>query len=133
MATNPIPLDVPLPDILHEVDGTYRVKGTRISLFDIVTAYNERWIGPHAMVFYYPTVSLYDVEKVLEFYHANAAAVDDWVRRWKAEGDGRRTAGRQLDVAELRRRYEAKKAAAAAAPANGAVPTGDPVTPGGRA
>jgi uncharacterized protein (DUF433 family) len=87
MATNPIPLNVPLPDILEEVDGTYRVKGTRIGLFDIVTAYNERWIGPQGMVHHYPTVSVYEVEKVLEFYRANAAAVDDWVRRWKAEGE----------------------------------------------
>lgn len=87
MTTNPVELTVPLPPVLEAVDGTYRVKGTRISLFDIVTAYNERWVGPQAMVFHYPSLSLYQVEKVFEFYHANAAAVDDWVRRWKAEGE----------------------------------------------
>ena len=80
----PVELTVPLPDILEEVDGEYKVTGHRITLYHIVTAFNERWIGPHSMVFHYPTLSLYEIEKVLEFYRANQEAVLDYVRRYKA-------------------------------------------------
>ena len=79
-----VKLTVPLPDILEEVGGEYRVKGHRITLYHIVTAHNERWIGPHAMVFHFPTLSLYEIEKVLEFYRANQEAVLDFVRQYRA-------------------------------------------------
>lgn len=75
-----------------------------------MTAYTDDRIGPRAMVFHYPTVSLYEVEKVLEFYHANAAAVDDWVRRWKAEWDRLEASlPRGPSEAELRARLAARQ------------------------
>jgi uncharacterized protein (DUF433 family) len=109
----PLKLSVPLPDVLHETDGDIRVKGSRISLYHIVTAYNEQWIGPHAMVFYYPTLSLVEIQKVLAFYHANQTAVDEYVREYRAEIDRQRASAKTLNVEELRRRFQAIRAAKA--------------------
>ena len=106
-----VKLTVPLPDILEEVGGEYRVKGHRITLYHIVTAHDERWIGPHAMVFHFPTLSLYEIEKVLEFYQANQEAVLDFVRQYRAVLDRQYEEGNKLDMTELRERFEAKLAA----------------------
>lgn len=132
MESEHIPLNLPLPHFLEEVDGEYRLKGHRVSLFNVVGAY---WDGlePWAMVFHYASLSLHEIERVVEFYHANRAAVDDFMRRYQAALDRQRAAGKTYDRDELRRRYEAKLAARAA-PANGsavrpvepAAPTGAP-------
>jgi len=100
-----------LPDVLHEQDGEIRVKGHRISLYHIVTAYNEKWIGAEAMVFYYPTLSLDEIRKVLDFYHANRAEVDEYVRACKAESRRQEAlySGRGPTREELLRRLEEKK------------------------
>lgn len=37
------------------------------------------------MAFHYPSLSLYEIERVFEFYHANEAAVNDFARRYRAE------------------------------------------------
>lgn len=118
MESNPIPLNVPLPHFLEEVDGEYRLKGHRISLFNVITA-NRNGIAPHAMVFYYGSLSLYEIRQVFEFYEANREAVNDFVDRYQAALDRQRAAGKQLDLEKVRRRYEEKRAAAAAAQANG--------------
>ena len=76
-------LSVPLPDVLHESDGEIRIKGSRITLYHIVTAYDEKWISAHMMVFHYPTLSLREIEQVLAFYEANKAAVSEYVREYK--------------------------------------------------
>ncbi len=108
----PLKLSVPLPDVLHEIDGEIRVKGHRISLYDIVTASDEQWISAEAMVFYYPTLSYDEIRKVLAFYEANRVAVDEYVRQYRADIDQQRAAGKKLDVEELRRRIAAKSVAA---------------------
>jgi uncharacterized protein (DUF433 family) len=113
----PLKLSVPLPEILHEIDGDIRVKGHRISLYDIIFAYNERWVCAHAMVFYYPTLSLDEIQKVLAFYHANEAAVHEYIAEYKARIDQIRATGKHLDVEELRRRLAAKQAAVNGKPA----------------
>jgi uncharacterized protein (DUF433 family) len=112
----PLKLSVPLPDVLHEIDGDIRVKGHRISLYHIIAAYDEQWIGPEAMVFYYPTLSYDEIQKVFAFYRANQAAVDEYVRKYRAEIDRQRATGKTLDVEELRRRFKAIQAAAANSP-----------------
>lgn len=83
MLTDPIPLNVPLPHFLEEVDEEYRLKGHRISLFNVITA-NRHGIAPHAMVFYFGSLSLYEIQAVFEFYEANRAAVDDFVDRYQS-------------------------------------------------
>lgn len=106
----PVKLSVPLPDILEEVDGEYKVKGHRITLYHILSAYNEHWVGPHAMVFYYPTLSLNEIEKVLAFYHANQEAVLDYAKRYRAELDRLEASlPRGPSRAELVARFEARR------------------------
>jgi uncharacterized protein (DUF433 family) len=105
----PLKLSVPLPDVLHEIDGDIRVKGHRISLYDIVFAYNEHWVGPHAMVFYYPTLSLDEIQKVLAFYQANQAAVLEYVAECKALEEAAMATMKRLPIEEYRRRFEAMR------------------------
>lgn len=111
----PVKLMAQLPDVLEEVDGEYRVKGHRITLYHVVTAHSERWIGPHAMVFYYPTLSLHEIEQVLAFYRANRDAVDDYVRRYKAVLERQEAElPRGPSRAELLARLEARRTGQAA-------------------
>lgn len=131
MPTNPIPLNVPLPHFLEEVDEEYRLTGHRISLFDVITA-SRNGVAPYAMVFHFGSLSLYEVRQVFEFYEANRAAVNDFVDRYQAALDRQRAAGKTYDREELRRRYEAKRAAVASASANGtAGHTAAPAAPAG--
>ena len=95
----PLKLSVPLPDVLHEIDGDIRVKGHRISLYDIVFASDYHWISPEAMVFYYPTLSYDEIQKVFEFYRANRVAVDEYVAECKARID--QTAAKPAGLAPL--------------------------------
>lgn len=117
----PLKLSVPLPDVLHEIDGEIRVKGHRISLYHIIAASNEHWISPEAMVFYYPTLSYDEIRKVFAFYEANRSAVDEYIREYTADIDQQRAAGKTLDVEGLRRRLKAMQSKVTTPPeANGA-------------
>lgn len=100
-----------LPDVLHEQDGEIRVKGHRISLYHIITAYNEKWITAEGMVFHYPTLSLDEIRKVLDFYQANEAEVDEYVRAYKEELRRQEAlySGKGPTKEELLRRLEEKK------------------------
>ena len=104
-----VELAIPLPDVLEEVGGEYRVKGHRITLFDIVTAANEIGLEAQGMVLHYPSLSLQEIESVFEFYRANVTTVEDFCRSYQEVLDRQRAAGKQLDIEALRRRYEAMK------------------------
>lgn len=116
-----VELSVPLPDVLHEMGGEYRVKGSRITLYHVVSAYHNG-IAPHAMVFYYPTLSLDEIEKVIGFYNANRVAVDEFMAAYQATLDQQRSTGKTLDTQELRRRFEAIRAEKGPTGANGQAP-----------
>jgi uncharacterized protein (DUF433 family) len=109
----PLKLSVPLPDVLHEVDGDIRVKGHRISLYHIISAYNNQWIGPEAMVFYYPTLSYDEIQKVFAFYRANRAVVDEYVRECEARMEAVMATAKRVPIEEYRRRFEAMRAKSA--------------------
>jgi uncharacterized protein (DUF433 family) len=102
----PLKLSVPLPEVLHEVDGDIRVKGHRISLYDIVRAHDNHWISPEGMVFYYPTLSYDEICKVFEFYRANQAAVDEYVAECKAREGAFLAMAKPVPMEEYRRRFE---------------------------
>lgn len=102
----PLKLSVPLPDVLHEVDGDIRVKGHRISLYDIIRAHDHHWISPEGMVFYYPTLSYDEICKVFEFYWANQAAVDEYVATCKAREAAFLATAKPVPMAEYRQRFE---------------------------
>ena len=105
-----VELAVPLPDILEEVDGEYRVKGHRITLYHVISAYRNG-IVPHAMVFYYPTLSLAEIERVFVFYEANRAIVDEFLEKYNAVLNEQRRTGKTLDRAELLRRFQVMREA----------------------
>ena len=46
-----------LPSILEERGGEIVVKGHRITLFHVMSAYLEKGISPEGMVFYYSSLS----------------------------------------------------------------------------
>ena len=62
-------------------------------------------------MFYYPTLSLFEIEQVVAFYHANQTAVLDFCTRYRAVLDRQYEEGDKIDMGELRRRFEAKQAA----------------------
>jgi uncharacterized protein (DUF433 family) len=105
-----VELAVPLPDVLEEVDGEYRLKGHRITLYHVISAYRNG-IVPHAMVFYYPTLSLAEIERVFAFYEANRATVDEFLEKYNAVLNEQRRAGKTLDRAELLRRFQVMREA----------------------
>lgn len=112
-------LYAPLPPILHEAGGEYRVRGHRISLYHIVSAYQDKWIGPEMMVFHFPSLSYDEIRAVFEFYRANYAAVEDFRKRYKAALDDMYAGLEGVNISVLRARFEAMKAAKAAAGADG--------------
>jgi len=126
----PLRLSVPLPDVLHEVDGDIRVKGHRISLYHIIAAANKHWISPEAMVFYYPTLSYDEIQEVFAFYQANRVVVDAYVRECDARMEAVMATVKRVPIEEYRRRFEAMRAKSAEV--NGTVhpsPTEAPHTP----
>ena len=68
-----------------EVDGVFRVAGTRVSLDSLVYLFREGH-SPESMVESYPTLSLEKVYGALAFYLANQGLVDQYLR------DGERAA-----------------------------------------
>lgn len=117
----PVELNVPLPPVLELVGGEYRVKGHRITLYHVLSAADQHWLTPEAMVFYYPSLSYDEVRQVFAFYDANRAAVDEYLRAYRAALDKQYEEGNKIDMAELRRRFaELQAAKAAGGHANGA-------------
>jgi uncharacterized protein (DUF433 family) len=99
-----------LPDVLHEHDGEIRVKGHRITLYHVLSAYNAG-ISAHAMVFYYPTLSFDEIQRVLAFYEANREEVEDYLTKYQAELDRQRSTGKTVEIEALRRGFEAMRQA----------------------
>ena len=96
-----------LPPFLTEVQpGEIRLTGSRIGLLHVVREY-KNGKSAEMVALEYPTLSLYQIEKVFEFYLANRAAVDEYVREYEAELDRLRAAGHHLDIATLRARMAA--------------------------
>ncbi len=108
-------LYAPLPPVLHEVDGEYKLRGHRITLYHIVSTYQDRWIGPESMVFHFPSLSYDEIRAVFDFYRANREAVEDYRLRYEAALEAMYASLEPgPSMAVLRERFEAMKAARAA-------------------
>jgi uncharacterized protein (DUF433 family) len=103
-----------LPDFLPEHEyGEIRLTGHRIGLLHVVDCYTEG-MSPEKIVEYFPTLSLPLVQDVVGFYLKNRTEVDVYVAACRAEIDRQAAASRPWpDLAELRRRMEAKRRAEA--------------------
>jgi uncharacterized protein (DUF433 family) len=102
-----------LPEFLTErSDGEIVLAGHRITLYHVVTDYNQGY-SPEQLHEDYPTLSLELINNVLAFYKENQPEVDDYVTRYREELDRQYAeyvaAGRGINWDELRRRFEAMK------------------------
>jgi uncharacterized protein (DUF433 family) len=98
-----------LPPFLTEWPyGEIMIAGHRIGLFSIVVHHNE---GESAEQLHerYPTLSVELLEDVLAYYQSHRAEVDEYVRRYQEELDRQYANGKHIDLAELRRRWEARQ------------------------
>ena len=103
-----------LPEFLtRDSDGYVHVTGHRIGLGDIVYFYNQGY-SPEMLLEAFPTLTLALIHKVLGYYLDHQVEVDASVAANEAEIERQRAAApRGPDLAELRRRLQAKQAAGA--------------------
>ena len=69
-------------DYVENVEGAYRVAGSRVSLDSIVYCFREG-LSPESIAESFPTLSLEQVYGAIAFYLANQPMVDEYLR----EGD----------------------------------------------
>jgi uncharacterized protein (DUF433 family) len=71
-------------EYVTQVDGAYRVTGTRVSLDSIVYG----WLGglsPESIVDSYPVLTLEEVHGALAYYLAHQQEVDEYLLRGESE------------------------------------------------
>jgi uncharacterized protein (DUF433 family) len=74
-----------LPEFLTaHPDGEVRLRGTRISLVEVVDLYNEGY-SPQKIYEEFLSPSLDQINQVIAFYLANRVDVDTYVRQYHAE------------------------------------------------
>ena len=93
-----------LPDFLVEwPDNEIMLRGHRISLYHVISRHQEG-MGVDALHEWYPTLERGLIHKVLDFYHANRAEIDDYVEKERQEFARQAAAHPPMDVDALRRR-----------------------------
>jgi uncharacterized protein (DUF433 family) len=98
-----------LPDCLHRGSlGEIRFAGSRIDLYFVIEAYNQGWPA-EAIALRYDTLRLADIHKAIEFYLANRADVDAYVRDVEAEIVRLEATLPRVDIAALRDRLAARE------------------------
>jgi uncharacterized protein (DUF433 family) len=91
--------------------GEIRLTGHRIGLFHVVESYNEG-MSAEQIAEYFPSLPL--IREVLTFYQQKRAEVDAYVAACRAEIDRQAAETPPApDLAEMRRRLEAKRQAEA--------------------
>ncbi len=101
-----------LPDFLtrHKY-GEIRLTGHRIGLLHVVDCYNEG-MSPGQIAEHFPTLPEPLVQDVVGFYLQHRTEVDAYIAGCRTEIDRQAAASHpQPDLAELRRRMEAKRRA----------------------
>lgn len=82
------------PPLYETEQGAVRVRGTRVSLDTVISAYNSG-AAPEDIVRSYTTLNLRDVYAVITYYLDHRETVDAYMARRRAE------------AAEMRRKFEA--------------------------
>lgn len=101
-----------LPDFLtrHKY-GEIRLTGHRIGLLHLVDCYNEG-MSPDQIAEHFPTLPVSLIQDVVGFYQKHRGEVDAYVAACREEIDRQAAASHPWpDLAELRRRMEAKRRA----------------------
>lgn len=76
-------------DYITQVEGAYRVAGTRVSLDSVVYAWLNG-LSPESIVDSYPVLTLEDVHGALAYYLGHQDEVDEYLRQGEAEFDALR-------------------------------------------
>ena len=93
---------------VEQRDGGYYITGTRISLDSVVYAYlrGESMLG---IVESFPSLSLNQVNSAVEFYLANRAMVDEYLREEERESSEMRGEAERRDPAFYAKLEEARQ------------------------
>jgi len=96
---------------VENIDGVYRLTGTRVSLDSIVYAF---WRGQTAesMAQSFSMLTLEQVYGALTFYLANKSEVDTYLKEAEAEFEALREAARQQDPMFYQKLADARRRAA---------------------
>ena len=96
---------------VENVDGVYRLAGTRVSLDSIVYAF---WRGQTAesIAQSFPVLTLEHVYGALTFYLANKPEIDAYLKQADAEFEAMRQAAREQDPMFYQKLLDAQRRAA---------------------
>jgi len=78
-------------EYIKQIEGVYRIGGTRVSLDSLVYLFREG-MSPESMVESYPAVTLEQVHGALAFYLANRSEIDAYLL------EGQRVAGHEHEM-----------------------------------
>ena len=92
-----------VPDFLNEQDGEVRLAGHRISLFHLLSFYQEGY-SAEMLRGQFPTLSMALIHKAPGFYWEDKAELDAALSRTRERLEEARAAGEPLDVTALRAR-----------------------------
>jgi uncharacterized protein (DUF433 family) len=83
-------------DYVTQIDGTYRITGTRVSLDSVVYAFLDGHTA-ESIAQSFPVLTLEHVYGTITFYLAHRAEIDAYLKQGEAEFEARRQAARAAD------------------------------------
>jgi uncharacterized protein (DUF433 family) len=97
---------VALPDFLEEADDEIRIRGHRITLYHVLTRFNDG-MGPEEIVLHFPTIKISTVYRAIAFYLDHQQTIDAYLAAYRRDLDEQAAApSRGPSRAELLRRLE---------------------------
>lgn len=107
------PLVATTPPIQRDVDGVFRVGGTRVRLETIITAFDNGCTAEEILL-KYPSLELSDIYSVIAYYLQHHQVVEEYLtqRRVQIEQSGREIETR-FPTAGVRERLLARRKASA--------------------
>jgi uncharacterized protein (DUF433 family) len=84
-------------DYVSQIDGAYRINGTRVSLDSVVYAYLNG-LTPESIVDSFPALTLEQVFGAITFYLANQKDIDEYLRQGDIEFEKLRNQLREINA-----------------------------------
>ena len=94
-------------DYVQEIEGAYRVAGTRVSLDSIVYSFQEGQ-SPESIVQSFPVLDLEQVYGAITYYLAHRSEVDAYLEQAQRDYEVARQAERDADPAFYQKLEEAR-------------------------
>jgi uncharacterized protein (DUF433 family) len=95
-------------DYVEQVEGAYRVAGSRVSLDSVVYAFLGGQ-SPESIVDNFPTLSLEQVYGAITFYLSNRAEIDAYLKQGEEEFETLRRAAREANPQLYKKLEEARQ------------------------